>query len=143
MKSMIAGSIAIILGIVCLAFFPSAFFSFAAGAIPVLLILAGSLVIYLNYDNVSEKFRSNPVDVLGDRKPDKTDVSPTSSTDSSEEDTIETPDTKAVFRGNTKTMIFHTSDCRFAKCSTCTAKFTTAKEASEEGYKPCGVCKPE
>lgn len=114
MKLMIAGSIAIILGIVCFAVFPSDFFSFAAGAVPVLLILTGSLMIYLNYDNVSEK-----------------------------DDTIETPDTRAAFHGNTRTMVFHTPDCRFAKGGKCTAKFTTANEASEKGYKPCGICKPE
>jgi ketosteroid isomerase-like protein len=44
--------------------------------------------------------------------------------------------------GNTGTLIYHNSDCRFSKSNKCTAIFNTNDEAIKEGYKPCGTCKP-
>lgn len=46
------------------------------------------------------------------------------------------------FRGNTQTKVFHQSSCRYYTCTNCTAKFATAAEARESGYRPCGVCEP-
>ena len=46
------------------------------------------------------------------------------------------------FRGNTKTHVFHQESCRYYACTNCTAKFATAREAVDSGYRPCGVCDP-
>jgi methylphosphotriester-DNA--protein-cysteine methyltransferase len=47
-----------------------------------------------------------------------------------------------AFRGNTRSHVFHQSSCRYYACTNCTAKFDTAREAIEAGYRPCGVCNP-
>ncbi len=44
--------------------------------------------------------------------------------------------------GNTDSLVFHTPDCRYSKNKHCTAVFNTRENAIQEGYKPCGVCKP-
>jgi hypothetical protein len=44
--------------------------------------------------------------------------------------------------GNTDSLVFHTPDCRYSKNKHCTAIFNTRENAIQEGYKPCGVCKP-
>lgn len=46
------------------------------------------------------------------------------------------------FRGNTNSHVFHQSSCRYYTCKNCTAKFATAAEAIENGYRPCGICEP-
>jgi methylphosphotriester-DNA--protein-cysteine methyltransferase len=45
-------------------------------------------------------------------------------------------------RGNTKSRVFHQESCRYYTCTNCTAKFATAREAVDSGYRPCGVCEP-
>lgn len=49
---------------------------------------------------------------------------------------------KSSFIGNTDSMVFHTSNCKFSTSKKCTAFFNTAQEALEAGFKACGVCKP-
>jgi hypothetical protein len=44
--------------------------------------------------------------------------------------------------GNTGTLVFHSSGCKYSKSKKCTADFSTKEEAIEKGYKPCGTCKP-
>jgi len=44
--------------------------------------------------------------------------------------------------GNTGTLVFHNSDCKHSKSEKCTAAFSTKGDAIQEGYKPCGTCKP-
>jgi ketosteroid isomerase-like protein len=44
--------------------------------------------------------------------------------------------------GNTGTLIFHSYDCQYSKSKKCTAVFNTREKAIQEGYKPCGTCKP-
>src|SRR5690349_8480409 len=46
------------------------------------------------------------------------------------------------FHGNVKTRVFHQASCRYYACPNCTAKFASAEEAKESGYRPCGVCEP-
>lgn len=46
------------------------------------------------------------------------------------------------FRGNTRSHVFHQSSCRYYSCTNCTAKFASAREAVENGYRPCGICEP-
>ena len=44
--------------------------------------------------------------------------------------------------GNTGTLVFHSSGCKFSKSKKCTAVFNNREQAIQEGYKPCGICKP-
>ena len=44
--------------------------------------------------------------------------------------------------GNTGTLVFHNPDCQYSKSKKCTAVFNTKDGAIQEGYKPCGTCKP-
>jgi len=57
-----------------------------------------------------------------------------------------TPDQPSVsdkkFLGNTDSLVFHTSECKFSKSKKCTAVFSTREEAIQEGYKPCSKCQP-
>lgn len=53
------------------------------------------------------------------------------------------PDDTPKLLGNTGTLVFHNFDCKFAKSKKCTAAFNTNEEAIQEGYKPCGTCKPQ
>jgi hypothetical protein len=46
------------------------------------------------------------------------------------------------FRGNKKSHVFHSSSCRYFSCSNCTAVFSSAAQAAEAGYRPCGLCRP-
>ncbi len=44
------------------------------------------------------------------------------------------------FLGNTDSLVFHTSECKFSKSKKCTAVFSTREEAVQNGYKPCSKC---
>ena len=46
------------------------------------------------------------------------------------------------FLGNPSSFVFHNPNCRYSKNGKCTAVFTTREDALQQGYKPCGVCKP-
>lgn len=47
-----------------------------------------------------------------------------------------------VYRGNVSSRVFHSSDCRYYNCSSCTATFKTREAAIQAGYRPCKICKP-
>ena len=51
MKKVIGGAIAIILGLICFSIFLQAFFNLLAGIIPIILLIAGCLTIYLKYES--------------------------------------------------------------------------------------------
>ncbi|WP_299983723.1 hypothetical protein [Desulfobacula sp.] len=124
MKKIIGGSIAIILGLSCFfAFFP-AFLNLLAGIIPLILILAGCLTIYLNYE-------SKPPECG-----EATDCWNNSAITDKPTDDIPN------LLGNTGSHVFHSLDCQYSKSKKCTAVFNTREEALLEGYKPCGICKP-
>ncbi len=179
-----------IIGLYCFSTFFSSFLHFLAGTVPILLILVGALIIYLNYESDSPEFD----DIVGDTgdqsikdtpspdKPVPEKLEPTSeetsepasdqpvrekeasepvpvetespppedysvvesgSTEAESEETIETPaDASVQLIGNTSSLVFHTSDCTYAKSKKCTENFTSKEAAIEKGYKPCGVCKP-
>ncbi|RLB97789.1 MAG: hypothetical protein DRH34_14735 [Deltaproteobacteria bacterium] len=60
-----------------------------------------------------------------------------------EENIPDTPtDDTSKLTGNTGTLVFHSSGCKYSKSKKCTAIFNTRDEAIQEGYKPCGTCKP-
>ena len=71
-------------------------------------------------------------------------VTKTESVETEVEESI--PDTSfedtAKLIGNTGTLVFHNPDCNYSKSKKCTAVFNTKDEAIQEGYKPCGTCKP-
>lgn len=48
----------------------------------------------------------------------------------------------AEYHGNTQTHVFHKSSCRYFDCARCSARFQTAREAEQAGYRACGTCKP-
>jgi len=52
-----------------------------------------------------------------------------------------TDDTSKLL-GNTGTLVFHSSGCKYSKSKKCIAVFNTKEEAIQKGYKPCGTCKP-
>ena len=70
-------------------------------------------------------------------------ITETESTETEVESIPETPiaDISKLI-GNTGTLVFHNSDCKYSKSKKCTAFFKTKDEAIQEGYKPCGTCKP-
>jgi hypothetical protein len=124
MKLVIGGSIAIVIGVYGFATNFGAFLSILAAIIPLTLILGGCLAIYLNHETKSPEpeLESKPL-------PEDT---------STDKPADETP--KLV--GNTGSLVFHNLDCKFSKSEKCTASFNTREKAIQEGYKPCGICKP-
>ncbi|MCK5101013.1 MAG: hypothetical protein KAR45_23080 [Desulfobacteraceae bacterium] len=44
--------------------------------------------------------------------------------------------------GNTGTLVFHSPGCKYSKSKKCATLFNTREEVIQEGYKPCGTCKP-
>ncbi len=46
------------------------------------------------------------------------------------------------YHGNTSSMIFHQSSCRYYNCKNCTREFNTREAAIAAGYRPCKVCNP-
>jgi hypothetical protein len=60
-----------------------------------------------------------------------------------EEDTIDEPVGAAgQLLGNTGSLVFHNTDCKFSKSKNCTAVFNSKEEAITAGYKACGICSP-
>ncbi len=133
MKKVIGGSIAIILGLFCFSAFFSSFLTLLAGMIPVTLILAGCLTIYINHE-------SEPTEIeTFEAKPAETE---SIKTDPVENIKDQPTDSTPRLLGNTGTLVFHSPDCKFSKSNKCTAIFDTREEAIQESYKPCGICKP-
>lgn len=124
MKKIIGGAIAIILALVGFSFFYQDFFSVLAGAIPFMLIAGGALAIYIGSESMSNDFEDTA--------------------DCSTETSIKDKSTGGTVKllGNTESNVFHSSDCKFSKSENCTAVFNDRDKAVEQGYKPCGVCKP-
>ncbi len=140
MKKVIIGSIAVLIGVASFSASLTSFFTILAGTIPVILIIGGGLTIYLNYGNDSSDSCDEPVchDIGSGSAP-----SPDSQESISESSSVETSiQTDARLLGNTETLVFHNSDCNFSTSVNCTATFRTREEAVDQGYKPCGVCKP-
>ncbi len=44
--------------------------------------------------------------------------------------------------GNTKSRVFHRSDCQSFSAISCTSLFNSQAEAKAAGFKPCRICKP-
>jgi endonuclease YncB( thermonuclease family) len=46
------------------------------------------------------------------------------------------------YHGNSKSMVFHSSKCRFYNCKNCTMIFHDRSQAIKSEFKSCGECKP-
>ena len=146
MKKLIGGAICVILGVIGFTSYFPEFIGLLMGSIPVVLILAGALVIYLNYDNDSsdsdndDETKPEPVEAEA-VKPET--VEPESvDTDLVESVDIAQPEGAPNFVGNSNSLVFHNPDCKFAQNIKNEVAFNTREEAIEKEYKPCGVCKP-
>lgn len=137
MKNVIGGLIAIILGIFCFTLFFSSFLNFMAGILPISLIIGGGLILYLKHGEEIVDYWNNRG--IADDSP-KT----ISQTESAETEPVVTEPIEKVskFLGNPSSFVFHNLNCRYSKNGKCTAVFTTREDALQQGYKPCGVCKP-
>ncbi len=154
MKLVIGGSIAIILGVYGLSSNFGAFLGFLAAIIPTALILGGCLTIYLNHDSKSsdvEETTDSEDDVITQEAHSNED-SPGAETEATKTKPEKT-EPKEVSTdkpvgdipklvGNTGSLVFHSPDCKFSKSEKCTTVFNTREMAIQEGYKPCGICKP-
>lgn len=47
-----------------------------------------------------------------------------------------------AYHGNSKSMVFHSSKCRFYNCKNCTVIFPGRDVAIKYGFRPCGECRP-
>jgi micrococcal nuclease len=47
-----------------------------------------------------------------------------------------------VYRGNTRSMVFHQASCKDFNCKNCTDVFQRRENAIAAGYRPCGGCRP-
>lgn len=153
MKMIIGGAVAFLLGIFTIIIFSTSFFDLVLGVLPVTLILAGGLMIYLNREALlSNKDQEPAVEESAAEEPavEETviEVPPT------EEPIIEIPASEEPvvieesvaqelkFVGNTESKIFHTQDCNFAQGKKCTDFFANTQDAVQAGYKPCSRCNP-
>jgi len=141
MKKVIGGSIAIILGLFCFSAFFSAFLTFLAGTIPLILILAGCLTIYLNRDDDVPEY-TQPEARSNKAVESKSVETKTPQTQPKDNITDNAMEEIPKLSGNTSTYVFHSPGCKFSKSKKCTSFFKTREEAIQEGYKPCGICKP-
>ncbi len=62
MKTLIGGAIAAALGLLGLGFWFGEFLQILKGIIPVMLLLAGCLAIYLGFDELKETWKGNDTD---------------------------------------------------------------------------------
>ncbi|MBU1195346.1 MAG: hypothetical protein KKE62_05280 [Proteobacteria bacterium] len=168
MKMIIGGAVAFLLGIFTIIIFSASFFDLVLGVVPVTLILAGGLMMYLNREillpnkdqepQAQETVSEEPVDeepVIEDPPVAEEPVVETPVVEETvievppaeefvpEEPVIETPAAQEFrFVGNTESKIFHTQDCNFAQGKKCTDFFATTQDAVQAGYKPCSRCNP-
>lgn len=135
MIKLIVGAICVVIGVVGLATNFSEFIGLLMGSIPVILIFAGILVIYLNYDNDSPD--DETCEASGS-EPTETEPYKTEPAHIVESVDVDPPN----FVGNSSSLVFHNPDCKFATNIKNEVKFQTKEEAIEQKYKPCGICKP-
>ena len=57
-------------------------------------------------------------------------------------ESLKSNDAEHAYSGNTSTMKFHRSSCRYATCKNCTARFQSRQQAIDAGYVPGGCCDP-
>jgi endonuclease YncB( thermonuclease family) len=53
-----------------------------------------------------------------------------------------TTQSAGIYHGNTRSQVFHASNCKDYNCKNCTVVFSDKDSAIKAGYRPCGMCKP-
>jgi len=159
MKMIIGGAVAFLLGIFTIIIFSASFFDLVLGLVPVTLILAGGLMIYLNREILHPKKDHEPPVEEAVIEESVVEASAAEAAAAAveapvvEETVIEVPPVEepiiekpvvqeSKFVGNTESKIFHTQDCNFAQSKKCTDFFATTEDAVQAGYKPCSRCNP-
>ena len=71
MKTLIAGSVAAVLGIIGMAVWHIPFFSLLKGSIPVMLLLGGCLALYLGFDEIKDSMKNGSSSDLSPVENDK------------------------------------------------------------------------
>ncbi|PIE61983.1 MAG: hypothetical protein CSA29_00475 [Desulfobacterales bacterium] len=157
MKKIIIGGLSALVGIVCISTFFSSFLGLIAGTLPIVLILGGGIAFYLGFNEIQEAKKDNdsdqsipqPPSPIGEETTDleseRHDIDPGHELESAEQEP-QTPNAlspdEIQFKGNTETLVFHSSNCKFAHGKKCTAEFASRDNAIEKGYTPCKVCNP-
>jgi len=59
MKTLIGGAVAVVLGIVGLSVWFKPFLALLAGALPIIILVAGALALYLGFDELKDDWKSN------------------------------------------------------------------------------------
>jgi hypothetical protein len=63
MKTLIGGVVAAVLGVIGIVIWIEAFLQLLAGAVPAMLLLGGSLAIYLGFDELRDTWKKDETDV--------------------------------------------------------------------------------
>ena len=50
--------------------------------------------------------------------------------------------TSSIYRGNTRSFVFHRNTCEHFNCKNCIETFQRRDEAIAAGFRPCGKCRP-
>jgi len=58
MKTLIGGSIAAVVGLITWIYFFKAFVQVLAGSVPIMLLLAGGLALYLGFDEIKDNWKN-------------------------------------------------------------------------------------
>lgn len=148
MKKMMGGAIALIIGVPGFAIFFPALAGLLAGILPVILILGGSLAMYLGYEDykaagaetAEAPANTVPKESVETDQADPLPVEPNTPAD--RENGQDTPNEASTLVGNTDSLVFHLSDCKFSHSKKCTQHFISKEEAIGQGYKPCKICNP-
>ncbi len=133
MKKLMGGAGSLVLGAILFSCFADDFVFVCLGVIPVILMLGGSVAIYLSYVRLSEELneQENQEGFADD------EIQNQDQDQSHEEDIVQ-----AAFWGNTQSLIFHDPQCNFAQSKKCTQPFPDKDSAISEGYSPCSICIP-
>lgn len=150
MKLVIGGTISIILSFFGFALFFADFIAILKGTVPVILILAGGLIVYLNKDEAGigapeteqETAESPGFDSAATVEAVPAEQEPVVEAPATEPKSGSEPAGKASYVGNESSLVFHRLECKYAASKKCTVTFATREEAIEKGFKPCNVCKP-
>ena len=119
-----------------------------AGILPISLIVGGSLILYLKHGDKIAAYWNNRG--IADDSPkiypsqkESVEPEPVVTEPVVAEPVVAEPVEKgSEFLGNPDSLVFHSPDCRYSKNEKCTAVFRSREDALQQGYKPCGVCKP-
>ncbi len=160
MQKIILGGTAALIGIVCVSKFFSSFLDLIFGTLPIVLILGGLVAFYLGFNEIQEakkeedsedtpqpsSMAEDAADTRGLESDSQEKVPDQAVHDGQAGQTTDTSDTispaQIKFKGNTDTLVFHSSDCKFAHGKKCTAEFAVRQGAIDQGYVPCKVCNP-